>query len=596
MFRALLFCILEVALSSNVSFQRLEPGVPLQDSITGFGWRYYAIDVPSTSFLDVVTIVERGKTDALDDCEGWRVYLTLNESVPQPDRRAISNAETEEVYSSILSSTFIAILQQSILCDVLSAAKESIKAANPPVWWVMVQTRGGDEDANNVTCKYTLHVQRRDRETTLWVGVGCIAGFIAWMLWFLYTTFTPVLRTGFVIHRPHVALHEFVLQLPLLFANSCVLALRNGFSALSRKVGGCVASCRMRQQRRTTEQDVEMRSLATEPDPESGPTQTTTSSSSVALQPTAAEADDDGRISRNLLLDDSHLCRICKDDTTEDLIQPCACQGSMQFVHASCLNKWRNESLNMGNPENARRCEVCHHQFELVAPEQPQWKVCLTCTASAASNVWRVVYTVSVYVLAMSGMAWAVAATIGRATCVAPFDMVNASAASVQFWFVGIVYYAVLSLHVYACLYWHWLVWLNHVRQNRLSVAEYPFFVWWRLLWMAYTFFRLLLLEIGIGYIVKYLFYIGADGIVWYWDISLTVGLVVVILIVVIAMTGFVIKDFVERWYRSYVQQLETVQARVAVPARARGTANERSPTLVQPLTGASDSDTQGTA
>ena len=57
--------------------------------------------------------------------------------------------------------------------------------------------------------------------------------------------------------------------------------------------------------------------------------------------------------------DDEDCCRICGDNGDEEpLIEPCACQGTMRFVHASCLNKWRQESLNNGRAQNAVQCEV----------------------------------------------------------------------------------------------------------------------------------------------------------------------------------------------------------------------------------------------
>ena len=33
-------------------------------------------------------------------------------------------------------------------------------------------------------------------------------------------------------------------------------------------------------------------------------------------------------------------CRICYDNTDEELIEPCKCSGSMRYVHRSCLDKW----------------------------------------------------------------------------------------------------------------------------------------------------------------------------------------------------------------------------------------------------------------
>eukprot|EP00386_Alphamonas_edax_P006675 GDKI01021532.1.p1 GENE.GDKI01021532.1~~GDKI01021532.1.p1 ORF type:complete len:277 (-),score=26.61 GDKI01021532.1:21-851(-) len=57
------------------------------------------------------------------------------------------------------------------------------------------------------------------------------------------------------------------------------------------------------------------------------------------------------------------VCRICAGGSDEgELIAPCKCTGSIQWIHRECLDKWRiNSSVN---PQNLVRCEVCHHPYE----------------------------------------------------------------------------------------------------------------------------------------------------------------------------------------------------------------------------------------
>ncbi|KAJ7549201.1 hypothetical protein O6H91_07G045200 [Diphasiastrum complanatum] len=56
--------------------------------------------------------------------------------------------------------------------------------------------------------------------------------------------------------------------------------------------------------------------------------------------------------------DDEDVCRICRTSGDEDspLFYPCACSGSIKYVHQDCLLQWLNHS-------NARQCEVCKHPF-----------------------------------------------------------------------------------------------------------------------------------------------------------------------------------------------------------------------------------------
>ncbi|PSS19207.1 E3 ubiquitin ligase [Actinidia chinensis var. chinensis] len=56
--------------------------------------------------------------------------------------------------------------------------------------------------------------------------------------------------------------------------------------------------------------------------------------------------------------EDEDVCRICRNtgDPDNPLRYPCACSGSIKFVHQDCLLQWLNHS-------NARQCEVCKHTF-----------------------------------------------------------------------------------------------------------------------------------------------------------------------------------------------------------------------------------------
>uniref|UniRef100_A0A0K0FAS0 RING-CH-type domain-containing protein n=1 Tax=Strongyloides venezuelensis TaxID=75913 RepID=A0A0K0FAS0_STRVS len=51
------------------------------------------------------------------------------------------------------------------------------------------------------------------------------------------------------------------------------------------------------------------------------------------------------------------LCRICFDgDNTNEMISPCKCKGSCEYVHNDCLTKWY-ESSGRGS------CEICKYEF-----------------------------------------------------------------------------------------------------------------------------------------------------------------------------------------------------------------------------------------
>ncbi len=50
-------------------------------------------------------------------------------------------------------------------------------------------------------------------------------------------------------------------------------------------------------------------------------------------------------------------CRICfssENDSSDELISPCACNGTSKYIHRSCLNACRRMNIN-----NYYRCDMC---------------------------------------------------------------------------------------------------------------------------------------------------------------------------------------------------------------------------------------------
>jgi len=58
-------------------------------------------------------------------------------------------------------------------------------------------------------------------------------------------------------------------------------------------------------------------------------------------------------------------CRICLEDDSEllgdELISPCMCKGTQQFVHRSCLDHWRSVKEGFA----FSHCTTCKAQFHL---------------------------------------------------------------------------------------------------------------------------------------------------------------------------------------------------------------------------------------
>ena len=59
-------------------------------------------------------------------------------------------------------------------------------------------------------------------------------------------------------------------------------------------------------------------------------------------------------------------CRICLDGDSEELgnlISPCKCSGSQNYIHEKCLQRWRDENIHS---EKRNTCEICKTKFQII--------------------------------------------------------------------------------------------------------------------------------------------------------------------------------------------------------------------------------------
>lgn len=73
-------------------------------------------------------------------------------------------------------------------------------------------------------------------------------------------------------------------------------------------------------------------------------------------------------------------CRYCQtDDFSFDLVSPCSCKGSIQYVHKKCLKEWLNKkNEQFVIPANFNQfnlsCEICHTKYNIVYENNEQSK------------------------------------------------------------------------------------------------------------------------------------------------------------------------------------------------------------------------------
>ncbi|KAM7013043.1 E3 ubiquitin-protein ligase MARCHF2 isoform 1-T1 [Tautogolabrus adspersus] len=66
---------------------------------------------------------------------------------------------------------------------------------------------------------------------------------------------------------------------------------------------------------------------------------------------------------------DGPICRICHEGgSSEILLSPCDCTGTLGTVHKSCLEKWLSSS-------NTSYCELCHTEFSIERRPRPLTEV-----------------------------------------------------------------------------------------------------------------------------------------------------------------------------------------------------------------------------
>ena len=79
----------------------------------------------------------------------------------------------------------------------------------------------------------------------------------------------------------------------------------------------------------------------------------------------------------NELLIDIRCCRYClSTDNITDLISPCKCKGSSEFVHSDCLKKWlKNKNERPVIPAYFTQfnysCEVCNTEYDIEYKREP---------------------------------------------------------------------------------------------------------------------------------------------------------------------------------------------------------------------------------
>eukprot|EP00249_Psilotum_nudum_P019758 c27405_g2_i2 orf=279-848(+) len=99
-------------------------------------------------------------------------------------------------------------------------------------------------------------------------------------------------------------------------------------------------------------------------------------------------------------------CRIClesESSVSDELISPCMCKGTQQFVHRECLDHWRSVKEGFA----FSHCTTCKAQFHLLLqiPEDYSWRK-VKFRLFVARDVILVFLAVQVTVAALGGIGY----------------------------------------------------------------------------------------------------------------------------------------------------------------------------------------------
>lgn len=60
-------------------------------------------------------------------------------------------------------------------------------------------------------------------------------------------------------------------------------------------------------------------------------------------------------------------CKIClENDILENLIAPCLCEGTIKYVHSTCLRDWINVKRSEELYHESYVCEICHYNIKII--------------------------------------------------------------------------------------------------------------------------------------------------------------------------------------------------------------------------------------
>ena len=102
---------------------------------------------------------------------------------------------------------------------------------------------------------------------------------------------------------------------------------------------------------------------------------------------------------------ETECCRICYEQNSKNLISPCLCSGTAEFIHEECLKSWiKSQDKSIDNP----KCEICGYSYKSIVkfekkfnPRKAMIEEFLYCCMIPIYITIIIVFTVVVIILAL---------------------------------------------------------------------------------------------------------------------------------------------------------------------------------------------------
>jgi hypothetical protein len=474
--------------------------------LSGNDWHYYSLEVSTDSILDLVVITPPLASGG--NCQSNGIQLWASVQPKLPEIKSADDLQQRKDVEGSLMDDIAALMERSFFCKPTPELAVSVKSTgNHRRWYILLQSVVTAGTGEQKQCGAQLYYSIRPRNRQI---LGLVALTALCLFCFIFTAMR--FRTNQYEYRPHFRLTWIgVMGTPPLLLRQFVVT---GLTECRNQI-----KTNMKPDPANPPADQEMQSIEEE-NPE------------------------------------EDYCRICREgDRLEPLIKPCGCSGSLQYVHRSCLDRWRITAAGQ-NPAFTSHCEICQSPFTIRVGSGAVSK------AIVGHVMDLLLLVASTYVILMFTDAIG-KVTIGELECLAPYHAVQYAEpfAFIQL-ALGFLLYSITAFFYLHAVYRQFLNYHNDSSVRRIiqQTGVAPRF-WSRVRYLTlvrdviWSYVALA----SAGYLVNVLAYASSERFVWNWELSLGSGFVLIVLVGGVAVVCILLRHAIRGNSNETTQEIAPV-------------------------------------